>query len=126
MGGQVLELKTDKWWGVLQDIRKYAREVEKSAEEMERSTEEGEINCLNEWLAEAGRVDDIIRAAKDPVFREEMIQAYRMAKYRGAEGLKLQVNKLVVSTARYGRIRSDDERACKGTGKACARERRAD
>lgn len=85
MGGQVLELEADQWWAELQEERKCMREAKKRVEEQEKRAKEQErqinyLNCLNrlhERLAEEGRIDDIIRAARDPVFRQELIQEYQ-------------------------------------------------
>lgn len=44
-----------------------------------RLKEQENLNRLNERLAEDGRLEDIIRVAKDPSFRQDLIQEYQFS-----------------------------------------------
>lgn len=96
MGGEVREYSADRWWARLQEERECTRKMEKRAEEekqmkekMEEQIKEQEkqmreqekkmecLNHLNERLAEDGRLEDILRAAREPAFRQALMREYQ-------------------------------------------------
>ncbi|MBR5422253.1 MAG: hypothetical protein IK115_14015 [Lachnospiraceae bacterium] len=82
----VLENKEEVQMSILTEYDHEAEMRLIAEEEREEGRKEGrdegreELNALNRWLIEYGRIEDMCRAAEDPAFQQELLEEMRNAK----------------------------------------------